>query len=73
MLGFIELIFKLNQQTNQLQNHAKFITVHGIWAGGTPHNPRTRDHELWVVGDYGFSLINFIDKLNLKSTRISII
>ena len=46
MLGFIELIFKLNQQTNQLQNHPKFIMVVGRWAGGAPHNPRTRNHGL---------------------------
>jgi len=36
--------------SNQLQNHPKFITVNGRWAGGTPHNPRTRDHESGVVG-----------------------
>ena len=25
----------MTRNTNQLQNHAKFITVHGIWAGFT--------------------------------------
>jgi hypothetical protein len=36
--------------SNQLQNHPKFITVHGRWAGSTPHNQRTRDHESGVGG-----------------------
>ena len=36
--------------SNQLQNHAKFITVHDRWAVGAPHDHRTRDHESGAVG-----------------------
>ena len=44
--------------SNQLQNHPKFITVHGWWAGSAPHNPRTMDLGLGDVG-YGFLTIFF--------------
>ena len=29
-----------------LIDHQPLLTVHGRWAGGTPHNSRTRDCEL---------------------------
>ncbi len=32
-----------------LIDHQPPLTVHGIWAGDTPHNPRTRDHESEVA------------------------
>ena len=45
-----------------LIDHQPPLTVHRIWAGGTPHNPRTRGHGLWV-GGYGSGgvRINFSD------------
>ena len=35
--------------SSQLQNHPKFITVHGRWVLGKPHDPRTRGHGLGVI------------------------
>jgi len=41
---------------DQLQNHPKFITVHGTGAGGTPHNPRTMDHGSWIMASHQSTL-----------------
>ena len=32
-----------------LIDHQPPLTVHGMGAGGTPHNPRTRDHGSGVI------------------------
>ena len=44
----------MTRNANQLQNHPKFITVHGTWAGGSPH---TIPEQGTMGGGYCYQLL----------------